>query len=660
MIPTTNRSWSLKEQQLLMNEETVFQVVSLKNGRAVLQDTLTKEKRLIEEHALLEAIQSGVVTELEREIDSYESLSENTKNELRQRNVSSAAMRVAIAKSRWIKEINKKGIDRIKDTARVRLAIEELKKHEMLGQPVFKISTLEKVQRTLRANSGSVISLVPKYEERGGRGKSRLDKKVEAVIEVELDRERDKTGNITLKEIVENVQHQVKALNAGKSIDLIGIPSESTIIRRIKTRISDYDLYVRKHGKKAANRAFRESGERVTAAHPLDVIEYDDVDLNVFAVDSRTGLPLGRAYLTSGIDQYSGVLMGYDFGHQHRSTQSAVNAILDGMLPKDTSLSKYSDLKHPWIGYGTAGVNLLDNALYNHAQETLRIQMEVLNVAGWSRPHQPTDKSSIENFNKIVQNDFAARLDGWVGTDDNRFGTSRGLEGAIYSIQELERKFIEWVTGVYTNRQTVNGTTPRELWRRYYQDRGPVVTWSREGINLLKMTPNTKQIRDGGVILVAGLRYSCDELQQIKKTSGVSAKLEIFESSDQLEYILVKHPHTGVLFKVGCIEDPRYIKDLKRRQQNLILSKARNKGYRHPDFSKMVEARNELRDETDKGRLDKKLSRRKLAVNNATPDFKLEKNTETKIKEVEVLITDLEMRIHDLDKIEINFDEDWL
>lgn len=660
LLPTNNKGWFLQEHQLLKYEKSVLQITSLVNGTAILQHTVTKEKKLIPEHALIEALQSGMVTAVETEIDSVDDLTDRDKDELKLRKVSIAAARTASAKNRWIKEIYKKGIDKIKDTARVRLAIAEIAANEMAGEKEFRISTLAKAQRKQREFRDGLVCLVPRYEDRGGKGKSRLDAKVELIIQDELDREREKTDNITQKEIIENIQERVIKLRLTSPAELISVPSESTIARRLKQNISEYDLHVRKHGKKSADRAFRESGERVTAAHPLDVIEYDDVDINVFAIDSRTGLPHGRAFLTSGIDQYSGVVMGYDFGYEHRSTESAVNAILDGMLPKDTFQSKYGDLKHPWIGYGVAGLNLLDNALYNHSNETLRIQMDAMNIAGWSRPRQPTDKSSIENFNKIIQNDFASKLEGWVGTDDNRFGTLRGLEGAIYTTQELEKKFIDWTVGVYTHKKTVNGTTPRELWRRYYNTRGPVVTWSRAEIDLLKMTPTSKRIREGGVILVAGLRYSSEALQKIKKSIGVGKSLEIYESRDQLKYILIKHPHTGVLLRAECIEDSRYTDNLKRRQQTLILKAARKSGYKHPDFSTMVNARNALREETDMGRMDKKLSRRKLALHKFTPDFSNEQPSVNEKKEVEVLVTDLEMSVYELDHVEINADEEWL
>jgi putative transposase len=333
---------------------------------------------------------------------------------------------------------------------------------------------------------------------------------------------------------------------------------------------------------------------------------------------------------------------------------------LDGLLPKNTGLEKYQSLAHPWIGYGVFGINLLDNALYNHSSETLRVQMEMLNVAGWSRPYKPTDKSTIEHFNKIVQNNFSSKLPGWVGTDQNKYGTARGIEGAIYTTQELERLFIKWVVGEYLHTPNEDGISPKERWQRTYRHRGPVVQWSRTQIDFKKMVSNIKPIREGGTILVAGLRYSNDELQKIKRAVGIRYMLQIFESRDQLNYILVEHPHTGVLIKVGCIEDERYVNNLKRRQQNLIISKAKSEGYKHPDFPTMVEARINLRDETEKGRLDKKMSLRKMAIHYETPKFDYEKIPDRVKKEVEVVVTDLEMRIYDLDHVVIDADGEWL
>jgi putative transposase len=660
LLPLESKTWCLYENQLIQEGDNILQITGLKNGKAILQHTVTKEKKVVAEDALLNALQVGVVFDLENKLDGLEDLTESQKNELKIRNVSMAAAKTAIAKNRWIQAIHKKGIDAIKNTPRLRLTIEELSKTEMKGYQVFKISTLASSKRKLKENGNSVLALVPRFEDRGGGGKRRLHGRVEAIIEKELELEKNRTSNVTKKEIIENIQFRIKSENIEGNDQFIPVPSSSTINRRIKADISEYDFHVRKHGKKSADREFRDSGVRITAAHPLDVGEYDDVDLNVFAIDEVTMLPHGRAFLTSGIDQNTGVLMGYDFGYQHRSTESAINTILDGMLPKNLDLEKYKTLSHPWIGYGVFGVNLLDNALYNHSSETLRVHMEILNVVGWSRPHQPTDKSTIENFNKIVQNNFSAKLPGWVGTDRNKYGTARGIEGAIYTTQELERQFIKWVVGEYTHKANSDGTSPKERWDRHYKHRGPVVTLSRTQIELLKMVPNTKPIREGGTILVAGLRYGNEELQKIKRAMGIRHKLEIFESRDQLNYILVKHPQTGVLIKVECIEDEGYVTNLGRRQQNLIIAKARSEGYKHPDFPNMVEARINLRAETEKGRSDKKMSRRKLAIHYGIPEFSNQKISDPLKQEQEVVISDLEMRIYDLDHVVIDADGEWL
>lgn len=646
---------------LLKHGGIVFKISEFNDEGVILQSMSDHVKKIVDENSLIEKIQSCDIQQVNFPSEITKELSEKTKNEIMARQESEISVKVMIQKLKWLDELERVGISKLVNTPRVRSTIDRLSLSTLQGLQKFKISTLANARLVYDSSGSNPISLLPSFSKRGGQGKSRIHPELETIVQEELINTNKKVGKIIKQHVIEKIQERSRELIHTNPSVLSKIPSASTLSRRFDKEISKYKICCNNEGKARANRLYRDNGARITASHPLEVVEYDDIDTGIFMIDQKTKLPAGRGYLTSGIDQCTLVVMGFSIGYEHRSSQSAIHAITDSLLPKNTDLPEFKDLQHSWIGYGTAGINILDNPAYNHSNETLGVQLKLKQACGWSRPFQPGDKSCIEHFNHRIKNDFTSRIPGWRKSKDNEFGHRTGIDEAVITIQEYRRKFVEWVVGEYSHDAGEDGLSPNQRWMRYYQYHRPAVSYTREQIAFIRMTPKMLTLRESGGLLHMALRYKSDELNRLRKHIGPTSKVLVYTHEDDLSYLLVQNPHTKALFRANCIEDENYLRYLTRKQHQLILKMARQLGIEHPDWQDCIRARTMLEQETERLCRDKSLRKRNYAVINAMPEKSAIVSGESKIlaKSEERIVTDIEYSMFQLDQIVLGDEDSW-
>ena len=312
----------------------------------------------------------------------------------------------------------------------------------------------------------------------------------------------------------------------------------------------------------------------------------------------------------------------------------------------------------------------MDNAVYNHTSATEQTHLKLQQTLSWAKPHQPTEKSGIEHYNHRVKNHFCSRLDGWRGSKDNPNGHKEGMQGAILTIQQFRQSYIDWVTRDYLNDAGQDGRSPKQNWFRFYSDHRPAVRWTREQVGMFLLTPIELTFRDSGGLLRARLRYQSDELAKLCKHLGRKSTVLAFSDRTDLGYLLVKNPHTSELIRVPCIEDPRYINGLTDRQHQLILKRSREQGSINPTMRDCVAARQNLAEQTTQLRTHKKLRKRWQSMTREVPAMPQEfssdarenfeqENLPLQTVKSQILMTDLEYSISELDKIELDDNEVW-
>lgn len=645
-----------------------LRVDQLVDGKVVLRHMTTNVVRQVSDRELIDAVQSGQVELLNAAAKvgySRSGLSETNNDVVADIGLESAvAVETMLAKRRWLDALERMGITRLVDEPWVRVAIDKLAKNELAGVQRFEISTLRTAARKVHQAGGEWTVLIPRYSERGGRGKPRTDARAEAIIQQTLTHLAKASGPVEKQKVIDDIRQTICTQNLALPGDEISIPGASTISRRIEAAFTKYDLCVRNKGRKYASRLYRNNAlSRAVADFPLLVAEYDDTDCGVFLIDQKIGLPHGRAYLTVGVCQNTAVPLGADLGHQSRSYESAMGAIADSFRPKDTSRPEFRDCANPWIGYGAQGTILMDNASYNKSKAIEYRREEIQLMLAGAKPYAPTEKCAIEHFNDVLKRDFCSTLPGWRGDKKDADAVKHGMSHAILSIEDFRRLFTRWVTDQYLNDPGDDGKTPKQRWQGHFRQHGPAVRWTHQQVEFLRLQPDALKFRENGGLQTLNLRYWSEQLAGLRSDIGPRALVPVFLDPKDVSYLLVQHPRTKTLLRVPCVMDEYYTQGLTRYQQRLILRFARSRKINNPSMGQLVSERRAFAAHVEQLARSKKLTERRMAKRSgdtSLPDDGEKKSpNRARVPTEEVVMTELEYAMHELDTIELSEEDTW-
>lgn len=585
------------------------------------------------------------------------------------------ALDVMLTKLRWLNWLKSFGVKNFCPSEFLAASIRDIE-HSKSEKCPYRMDAIYKAARVLRSNGGDHRCLLPQLHLRGGPGVRRLDAVADQIIDAALEAaEKPASGMLRPSKVMKAVKNLTEAHNATQEIK-VQEPSLPTVTRRFNEHFDPYQVCVRNEGKKRADQKFREAGARVRADQALDVVHYDDTDTATFLIDERTQLPWGRAWLTAGIDENTSAIHGIALSERSRSSESALEAVVHGIFPKDPAHPMFSLCKDKWEFYGQPGVVNMDNASYN---ATLMFQASVLEFdveVAFARPHRPTDKTDIEHFNHRIKAELIQDFPGWVGPKEDRERLDVGLGSAIMTLGHFRKRIVAWIADEYSNTPCGRlGLTPREAWREQFRDVPPLLPKRRPSQELMGTIFKELRFRDSGGLLRMGLRYQSEPLALLRRRLGSNAPVTTRFSPNSLAFLYVLDPFTKNYLKVPCIEDPRYVEGLTNYQQSLVLKKAKQMKMKSPGLKQMYEARLRLIEDTESLMNSKKLRQRKQSfqlhksglagLDSAPSDGSAQdsaaviasSSSTTKVKEVMVLpVEDMVMDLEE--EFEFDFDEE--
>lgn len=653
-----NNTFSFEDGQHFRKGTAVFRIVRRFGDKLELQHAANLDTRLISVKKLISLIHMGDVIPCEategtrlRSGDQFleDDIPVSIKGAVSQ--LSDAARRDGLLAIKYIQKLRELGVTSFRPTALLDLKIKQL--CAQFGDSYApKSSTLYKKVLAIQRSGGNLAAAFPRYAERGGRGKSRLHPAVQAPLNKIIDAIRDDPrAQIKYAPIEKQLYAELRKEYGNDVVHQI-MPSSSSIARRVSDSFDAYEICKRKYGKKVADSRFRQWTPRDRAQLPLEVVEFDDKDTRVFAIDERTGLPAGRIFVTAGIDQATGVLLGSSMSDQPRNTWSALNALANCALPKDLSGPDWRHVRGDVPFGGTMGIALFDNALYNHAAALQAGAIEICNCAvAWATPYRPEEKSVIEDFNGRMDADFLSKLPGYLGPKGSKDRIIEGLNAANVSLSEFKQCFNAWAYDVYCNTPRASGFTPRQRWDEEFCNRSSRFPTNVRNVIFAAMQRTKRRLRPEHVLL-DGLIYQSPRIQLLRRRLGHNVEVEIRYHPDRLDQIYVLDPEQLDWFPLSSA-NPEYTRDLTFYQHKLIRKKAREDGKHNPSIDVLVQGRNDLARLVTQLRSSKKLKERRLAkrVDGTKP-------LDVKESVSHVTMTELEAKIAEIDAVELDNDEE--
>lgn len=198
-----------------------------------------------------------------------------------------------------------------------------------------------------------VTTLVP--QKRGWtRGASRISAEAEAVIAQAIKDVFLKKDRRRAVKVVQQVRNVCRKRG-------IKPPSEPTIRARIANIPEEERMRKRGMSEEATNRFTQVRGSFPGADHPLAVVQIDHTMVDLVVVDDIHRLPIGRPWITVGIDVCTRMLAGVHASFDAPCTASVALCVAQGVLPKEELLA-HLGVEAEWPVWGWPTVLHMDNA----------------------------------------------------------------------------------------------------------------------------------------------------------------------------------------------------------------------------------------------------------------------------------------------------------
>jgi putative transposase len=358
--------------------------------------------------------------------------------------------------------------------------------------------------RRWRQGQGAVSDLIPGRSS-GGRGGEQLPDDVEAVIRDVLRREyltrQRKSVAAVHREIVRVCR--TRGLQA---------PSRGSVVRRIG-RLDPVESTRRREGTDAARGREAAGGVPPPVTRVLEQVQIDHTVVDLVVVDEQHRLPIGRPYVTAGIDVFSRCLVGLVVTLEAPSATSVGLCLAHMVTDKRAWLGR---LEAPvaWPMSGKPGELYLDNAA-EFKSEALRRGCEQHGIAlRYRPPGRPHFGGIVERVIGTMMQ-LVHELPGTTFSNPAQRGDYDADARACLTLGELQRWLAVAVAGYHGQVHGTTQQTPGARWAAGIAETGTAapVTVTNEAAFLVDFLPVLRRTLTRTGFVIDHVRYFCDALK---------------------------------------------------------------------------------------------------------------------------------------------------
>ena len=434
------------------------------------------------------------------------------------------------------------------------------------GQPQKKCPHFTTVVNWINAYQASgrdLRSLVDRHE-----GKGNCSGRHHEVVQT-IAQELIETRYLTLERpSIKAVRSEAKGLIAQRNAtrlksDQLTTPSYA-YFKSLVQALAPYDVYRARYGQRAADIEFRAAGRGVVAPRPLARAAMDHSRMDLFVVDDRTGLPLGRPWLTLVIDEYSRYVLGYYLGFEEPSNVSMTRALRHALAPKD----ECPDTRCSWDAWGVMELLVVDNGLEFHARALEAGAGRYGIDVQFCPRRKPWYKGKVERFFGTMNTGLLVDMKGKTFSSVVLKGDYDPSKHAVMTLATLRRVLQMWIVDVY--HQEVHsglGLTPQEAWNNGIQQVDRYLPPSSVAMDSAFSASCHRELTHKGIEFDS-LLYNSRELGALRELHGSHIKVEVRTCDDDLGHVVVVSPDQVTLIKVPAL-DTEYAIGLTRWQHKV-------------------------------------------------------------------------------------------
>lgn len=382
-------------------------------------------------------------------------------------------------------------------------------------------------------------------------------------------------------------------------------------VRQIALGVDRYQVMRARYGTQAANLKLRPRTTGVDTSRPLERVEMDHFLIDAHVVCAKTGVRLGRPWLTAAVDHYTGMIVGYHLSFAPPCAASVLAALRHTVLPKKLGAEiGVACGIGDWVAYGIPDSVVVDNGLdlLSHAVQDAFVALGIDLV--YTPPRTPWFKGSIERFGRTLNTRFVHWLPGTtLGRPTGDLGYV-AKEHGLLTFDDLEALLEQYIV-------TVHNMTPRRT-----KDLSPHVRWL-EGVKQWPVRlPASQDEFDAAVALTVSaklqqtgvhylnLQYQSEPLGQLFKRTLPSTRVTLKVNPLDLQRLKVINPVTQEVLTVPCVSHVTWPRTLSYHKA--VLQFARDNG-RDPKVAReLMEAERTLKVAIEKAAAQGKRALRRM------------------------------------------------
>lgn len=453
-------------------------------------------------------------------------------------------------------------------------------------------------------------ALIPATRKRGGKGVSRLNLEVSALVDAVIRDHYYRPEVVTVKDLLAIIAARIADENRVRPPqEQLQLPHANTIVNRIDA-LDMREKFAARHGKRAAKRQFAQYGQTEYPTMPLERVEIDHTSTDLVVVDEQTNLPLGRLTLTYALDMATRYPLGRYVGFEPPSYYAVMECLYHCILPKGNVQERYGT-EHDWIAYGIPALLMVDNGREFIGQD-LADAGAVLGFVVQQAPVQtPWFKAGVERALRSTTALFHG-LPGTTFSNPRQRGDYDSTKQACITLSDLDRALTLFTVDVYAESfHRGLGGIPARRWEQSVQNGfSPRVTAGAEELAILLGRVERRMIQHYGVELF-NLRYNCTELALLRhRLKGEPAKVK-YHPGD-LSRIYVRDPFDERYVSVPAL-DQDYTRGLSLWAHRVVCEFVRREQDR-VDLAALGRAKLKIQEIVDAARSRKRSStQRKVA-----------------------------------------------
>jgi putative transposase len=342
--------------------------------------------------------------------------------------------------------------------------------------------------------------------------------------------------------------------------------------RRLVTSLIEaipaFDRYAARHGRVAATKRFRSVLAHRTTKAPLERAEIDHTPLDLMVVDDRTGLPLGRPYLTVCLDDYTRCILGVHIGFEPPSYLTVARCLRNAFLPKTDLLEKYPNIRNPWLPHGVMRELTMDNGTEFHSLSLEKACFSLGIEMHYSARKTPWFKGKVERLQGTINRAIAH---GNPGTTFSNIFDKEDYDPSTHAVirySVLKEIVHMWVTDVYhqkTHRSLK--APPAVVWQNSIKPEDILLPDDPAELDAIMGRSEERRLTHKGIELY-GLIYNSADLTDLRRKLGDKLDVDIRVDEADLGQIIVFSPDKTRFFKVPSITQD-YAKGLSAWQHRV-------------------------------------------------------------------------------------------